>query len=749
MSKVSWGDVREQVSNILDITGYSTTWIGSIFKKSEDIDFHEWNEYESELEKIGVFARIVSLIIFYLHFKPNSVRGLVDGCRSSINIDICLLNNFFNIDIEQIRLFYQEKMDICIDDTGVDEDIEEINYEGLSCILSIIFKNPVDLFRSLLEEYSDDVDIDELVSTNPDAWNFLTYAINLQYFDQEKILHLADSYIDQQNFDLFTINTDCPFSEITFELLQEVESKKSNHHKFFEDRLDKIQTYIERPLQNIFNEVSNQISEYISQIINFKGQVYFYEGNKKYSGRVYSWDCESIHGTRLFIMVSSDRLHYGFFAPFKSKNRQKFIDNCKKDARAIKSDLTLIKAKKPCFFHGKNPKLKRNMDFTIEDWFKTSFNRSIEYKHIQCSESMSKDKVLNSSFKEIVYNISSFFDSISSLIILAFMDDPISLIKKYCKPYNQTALSINLIASLKNQNTQVAVLQRFNIPVQINYTANQFLEDTSITSEELNRYEKTLRRKKQIIFAGSPGTGKTFIAQKFAKYLTSTSGGFVDLVQFHPAYTYEDFIRGLKPEIKDGHLNYNYEEGRFIKFCEKAQTEEYEDKECVFIIDEINRANISQVFGELMYLLEYRDMKIILSSGKPFSIPENVLIIGTMNTSDRSIALIDHALRRRFAFIKITPNYKSVIKKHQDQDFPVNKLIQVLKDLNQKISNSMRSNDYELGTSFFMVDNLKEEIEDIWLMEVEPYLEEYFFDNESKEILESFRWQNVKKMLHE
>ncbi len=291
-------------------------------------------------------------------------------------------------------------------------------------------------------------------------------------------------------------------------------------------------------------------------------------------------------------------------------------------------------------------------------------------------------------------------------------------------------------------------LNLFDIPTEAAYTFGQLLDDTSITRKDLDRYERILRRKKQIIFAGSPGTGKTFIAQKFAKYLTSESGGFVDLVQFHPAYTYEDFIRGLKPEIKDGHLNYNYEEGRFIKFCEKAQTE-YKDQECVFIIDEINRANISQVFGELMYLLEYRDQAITLSSGKPFSIPENVLIIGTMNTSDRSIAMIDHALRRRFAFIKITPNYESIIKKHQDQDFPVNKLIEILKVLNQKISDLIGNKDYELGTSFFMVDNLKEAIADIWLMEVEPYLEEYFFDNQSKEILESFRWKNVEKTLYE
>ncbi len=279
------------------------------------------------------------------------------------------------------------------------------------------------------------------------------------------------------------------------------------------------------------------------------------------------------------------------------------------------------------------------------------------------------------------------------------------------------------------------------------YISTQFLQDTSITPEELDRYEKTINRKKQIILAGSPGTGKTFIAQKFAKYLTSAQDGYVDLVQFHPSYTYEDFMRGLKPEIKDGSLTYNYAEGRFIQLCEKAKTE-YQDIPCVFIIDEINRANISQVFGELMYLLEYRNAEITLSSGKTFTIPDNVLIIGTMNTADRSIALIDHALRRRFAFIKITPNYPSLRNKFQNSGFSIENLIIVLEDLNQKICEVMGSSSYELGTSFFMTDNLPEEIEDIWRMEVEPYLEEYFFDKQSKEIIESFRWLNVKKRIY-
>ena len=350
-----------------------------------------------------------------------------------------------------------------------------------------------------------------------------------------------------------------------------------------------------------------------------------------------------------------------------------------------------------------------------------SFAEIIDKSNILCSydEPLSTDILFNSSFEEIVQNISSFFKSISILIILTFADDLMNLIKENCKD------------SLDD----------------FDYTITQFLQDTSITPAELNRYEKTIKRKKQIILAGSPGTGKTFIAQKFAKYLTSAQNGYFDFVQFHPSYTYEDFMRGLKPEIKDGNLTYNYAEGRFIQFCEKVQTE-YQDLPCIFIIDEVNRANISQVFGELMYLLEYRNAEITLSSGKTFTIPDNVLIIGTMNTADRSIALIDHALRRRFAFIKITPNYQSLRNKFQDSDFPIEKLIPVLESLNQKICEAMGSNDYELGTSFFMTDNLSEEIEDIWQMEVEPYLEEYFFDNQSKEIIESFRWINVQKQIY-
>nr|HPJ84746.1 AAA family ATPase [Methanothrix sp.] len=150
-------------------------------------------------------------------------------------------------------------------------------------------------------------------------------------------------------------------------------------------------------------------------------------------------------------------------------------------------------------------------------------------------------------------------------------------------------------------------------------------------------------------------------------------------------------------------------------------------------------ANLSQVFGELMYLLEYRDRSIPLAGGRKLKIPENVLIIGTMNTADRSIALVDHALRRRFAFLRLQPNHDVLRNYHQNRNtgFPVEGLIGVLGRLNNLISDPH----YEVGISFFLRENLAEEIEDIWKMEIEPYLDEYFFDQDKK--VDDFRWDKV------
>ena len=158
----------------------------------------------------------------------------------------------------------------------------------------------------------------------------------------------------------------------------------------------------------------------------------------------------------------------------------------------------------------------------------------------------------------------------------------------------------------------------------------------------------------------------------------------------------------------------------------------------MLILDEINRANLSRVFGELMYLLEYREETIPLAAGEVFSLPSNVRLIGTMNTADRSIALVDHALRRRFAFLELSPNYGVLEKFHEANGNSVSELIETL----QRVNKQIRDPHYMVGISFFMRIDLKEQIEDIWRMEIEPYLDEYFFDQPTK--TDEFRWGKLK-----
>ncbi|MDQ1283414.1 MAG: 5-methylcytosine-specific restriction enzyme [Euryarchaeota archaeon] len=280
------------------------------------------------------------------------------------------------------------------------------------------------------------------------------------------------------------------------------------------------------------------------------------------------------------------------------------------------------------------------------------------------------------------------------------------------------------------------------------YTIDQLATDTfKDTSEDENiimSWLQSINRKGQAVLYGPPGTGKTFLAEHLARHLVSGGDGFVDLVQFHPAYAYEDFMQGIRPQVRQdgtGALEYCIVPGRFLEFCKKARER---DGTCVLIIDEINRANLARVFGELMYLLEYRDKDILLSvDGARFQIPENVRIIGTMNTADRSIALVDHALRRRFAFIKLQPDYDVLKRYHQRENtgFPVDRLIPVLQDVNRSINDS----NYEIGISYFMKPDLMDHLEGIWRMEIEPYLEEYFFDNPKN--AERFRWERVRPTL--
>lgn len=267
------------------------------------------------------------------------------------------------------------------------------------------------------------------------------------------------------------------------------------------------------------------------------------------------------------------------------------------------------------------------------------------------------------------------------------------------------------------------------------YSLDDLIRDTGIVRETAAMWVRAIQRKKQAIFYGPPGTGKTFLAERLAWHIVGGGNGFVETLQFHPAYSYEDFMEGMRPQSDSSGLSYPVVPGRFRSFCERAAGRD----SCVLIIDEINRANLARVLGELMYLLEYREQVVPLASGTRFSIPENVLIIGTMNTADRSIALVDHALRRRFAFLQLHPDYDVLMRFHQHSPLAVS-LASLLKEMNTSIDGH-----YRIGISFFLVENLERHLADIWRMEIEPYLEEYFFDNVER--CKEIRWEHVATRL--
>jgi 5-methylcytosine-specific restriction protein B len=263
----------------------------------------------------------------------------------------------------------------------------------------------------------------------------------------------------------------------------------------------------------------------------------------------------------------------------------------------------------------------------------------------------------------------------------------------------------------------------------------KLISKSGLDEETFDEYTSCLARKKQIILQGSPGTGKSYLAKILAEYLMNDNFHAFEKVQFHPSYSYEDFIEGIRPS-ENGHFKRH--EGIFKRLCQRASNEP--EKKFVLMIDEINRGNLSKIFGELLYLLEYREEKIKLtySPEETFKIPDNLFLIGTMNMADRSLAMIDYALRRRFYFISIETNYELIDAYLSDNEpiFDIEKLINNFKEVNKEISKKLGS-DFQIGHSYFISEQMRitkvKDLETIWNFEFKPLLNEYFFD--SKDIV--------------
>jgi 5-methylcytosine-specific restriction protein B len=275
------------------------------------------------------------------------------------------------------------------------------------------------------------------------------------------------------------------------------------------------------------------------------------------------------------------------------------------------------------------------------------------------------------------------------------------------------------------------------------YTKEDFLDEVYMTEEKYERLVSVLKNKKNIILQGAPGVGKTFVAKRLAySIMGEKDENRIEFVQFHQNYSYEDFIMGYKPVENGFELKY----GVFYRFCQKAANEP--DKDYFFIIDEINRGNMSKIFGELLMLIErdYRGTKATLAyNGLSFSVPERLHIIGTMNTADRSLAMIDYALRRRFSFFNMETGFDSegfIRYREGLANETFDDLISKIKDLNNEIAKDKSlGSGFCIGHSYFCGAKkcTEEWMKAIVEYEILPMLSEYWFDDNTK----LQRWENI------
>jgi len=431
----------------------------------------------------------------------------------------------------------------------------------------------------------------------------------------------------------------------------------------------------------------------------------------------------------------------------KTQYSQKFIKQCQTKTKTphthlggyLRSYLKFLDYQKRPGFGYPDKRKKIDDEIELDDGIDESYINKIEFKTWLSIQITDKGQTLDD--KTIVSKINALKDIEAYFKISIFGETDIEVLQQL-KDQVLSAKHYNRYLGVPKSAFDYYIRFIESKPIvrkNENYETKDFLSEVFINEKEFSTLASVLKNKKNLILKGAPGVGKTFIAERLAYVMMKEKDNSrMQMIQFHQSYSYEDFIEGYRPKV-DGD-GFELKQGPFVKFARMAERDPKRDY--FFIIDEINRGNMSKIFGELMMLIETdkrgKSVKLLYSN-EHFSVPENLYIIGMMNTADRSLALLDYALRRRFAFIDIHPAFENpTFKKEIEGVNPSDRLLRVIEEikrLNIRIEEELGAG-FKIGHSYFLDNtfhiNADERVAEVVEYEIIPQLYEYWFDDEQK-----------------
>lgn len=536
---------------------------------------------------------------------------------------------------------------------------------------------------------------------------------------------------------------DAPFHQRAFELLALLHATPTS--ECYAAHKEEFVRYIEEPFKRVLLAVGRRLAPAVRTVMETEKRLFarFLKNDwgqggawDFYWGAFYPKGSKRAQDAQLSLWMNYTFLEFGFYiGNYASEQRARFQRNCERYAGPLSELMsTLIREGEIVLGSREDFTVQAEgtlIDKTQRTW--AEFMRNPGAANCDASFVIPAAELLTLSFTALVERIVQGHQRLFPLVLAALEDDPMPPIAAYLEPL------------LEDEEADTPPILSPPATPPPPYTAARFLQETALAETQMADLLALLADKRQLILQGPPGTGKTYVAQRLAKLLTGLEqpGPQVATIQFHPAYGYEDFIEGIRPESKltpAGHhvIDYPVLPGRFREFCEQAArhapTTPY-----VMIIDEINRGNLARIFGELLYLLEYRQESVLLPySGKSFRIPPNVYLIGTMNTADRSIALVDFALRRRFHFVPMAADPALFARWLATTTITIPYLARLYQRL---CTEAIEDENYRIGPSYLMDPTLTEaKLERVWRYTIEPLLDEYYAEN--KKMAKRWAWES-------